>query len=94
MKIDKKLIEHVARTARLKLTDKEINEFIPQLKEVLDAFSKLEEVDTRDVKCSYQPVELMNQFREDVVQDSLSQEDALKNTEHKKDGYFKGPKAV
>ena len=94
MKIDKELIEHVAAVARLKLTDKEIDEFIPQLKEVLDAFSSLKEVDTKGVIPSFQPVELKNVFRDDVVSDSLSQEDALLNTEHKKDGYFKGPKAV
>lgn len=94
MKIDKKLIEHVADVARLKLTEKEINEFIPQLKEVMGAFSKLQEVNTKGVNPSFQPVEIKNVFREDVVTDSLSQEDALLNTEHKKDGYFKGPKAV
>lgn len=94
MKVDEKLIEHVATLARLKLTKEEIKEFTPQLKEVLDSFSKLDEVDTGKVGISPQPIEIKNVMREDRTEASLTQEDALSNAEHKKDGYFKGPRAV
>ena len=94
MKVDKELIEHVATVARLNLTKKEIVEFIPELKEVLEAFSKLSEIKTDNVKPSFQPVELKNMTREDEVEKSLSQEKALENTKQKKEGYFKGPRAV
>ena len=46
------------------------------------------------VEPSFQPVELKNMTREDKVEDSLKQEEALANTKNKKDGYFKGPRAV
>ena len=94
MKIDKELIKHVAETARLKLTDKEIEKFLPQLKEALEYFSKLNEVKTDNAKPSFQPVEIKNALREDKVGKCLTQEEALSLTEHKKDGYFKGPRAV
>ena len=94
MKVDKELIKHVAETARLKLTDKEIEKFLPQLKEALEYFSKLNEVKTDNVKPSFQPVEIKNALREDKEEKCLSQEEALSLTEHKKDGYFKGPRAV
>ena len=94
MKVDKELIEKTASLARLKLTDKEINKFLPQLKEALEFFSKLKEIDTEGVKPSFQPVELKNVMREDREEKCLSQDDALSLTEHKKDGYFKGPRAV
>ena len=94
MKIDKELIKHVAELARLKLTDKEIDKFVPQLKEALEYFSKLDEVNTDNVKPSFQPVEIKNVLREDKEEKCLSQEEALSLTEHKKDGYFKGPRAV
>lgn len=94
MKVDKALLEHVASLARLELTEKEIKKFLPQLKEILEVFSKLDEVNTDNVEPSFQPVELKNVMREDEAKECLSQEDALKLTEHKKDGYFKGPKAV
>ena len=94
MEIDRKLLEHVAQVARLKLTEEEIRKFLPQLKEALEFFSKLEEADTGDVSPSFQPVELKNSMREDVEKECLSQDDALSLTEHKKDGYFKGPRVV
>ena len=94
MKLDKALIEHVAEVAKLDLTEKEIKEFLPQLKEVLESFSKLDKVDTKDVKSSFQPVEIKNVTRDDKTSECLTQEQALSLTEHKKDGYFKGPKAV
>lgn len=94
MKVDKKLIEHVASLARIKLTEQEKEKFAPQLKEILDLFSKLDEVDTKNTEPSYQPVELKNVIREDEPKPSLTQDQALSLTKHKKDGYFKGPKAV
>lgn len=94
MEIDAKLVKKVAELARLELSEKEIDKFIPELKEILNAFSKIDEVNTKGVKPSFQPVELKDFTREDIAEPSLSQEDALANSEHKKDGYFKGPKAV
>ena len=94
MEIDRKLLEHVADVARLKLTEEEIKKFLPQLKEALEFFSQLKEVNTENVKPSFQPVEMKNSMREDKEKECLSQEDALSLAEHKKDGYFKGPKAV
>ncbi len=94
MEIDRKLLEHVAEIARLKLTEKELEKFLPQLKEALEFFSKLNEISTENVKPSFQPVELKNAMREDLERECLSQEDALSLAEHKKEGYFKGPRAV
>lgn len=94
MEVDKKLLEHVAEVARLKLSDNEINKFLPQLKELLEFFSQLKDINTSNVKPSFQPVELKNAMREDKEGKCLSQDDALSLTEHKKNGYFKGPRAV
>jgi len=94
MKVDKELIENVADIARLKLNEEEKNKFVKDFKEILEAFSTINKVDTKDVKISFQPVELQNMVREDEVKASLSQEEALANTKHKKDSYFKGPRAV
>ena len=94
MKVDKELIEHVAGLARLKLTDAKIKKFLPQLKEILEAFSKLDKVDTKKTKASFQPVELKNMLREDKIKPCLTKEEALSNAKEKKDGYFKGPMAV
>lgn len=94
MKVDEQMIRKVATLARLNLTDAEVKEFIPQVKEILEAFNKLDEVDVKDTEISFQPVELTDSMREDKVEPSLSNEEALSNSPNKKDGYFKGPRAV
>lgn len=94
MEVDRKLLEHIAEIARLKLNEEEIKRFLPQLKEVFEFFSKLKDINTDNVKPSFQPLEIKNVMREDKDEECLSQDDALSLTEHKKDGYFKGPRAV
>ena len=94
VEITKELIEHVAEVARLKLTDKEIEKFSKELKEIIGVFSNIDNVDTKNIEASLQPVELKNMLREDIEEKAFSQEDALSLTEHKKGGYFKGPRAV
>lgn len=94
MTINKEIIERIAKNARLNLTEKEIKEFLPQLKEVIEVFSKLDEVKTDKIKPSVQPIDLINITRDDISENCLTQEQALSNTKNKKDNYFKGPKAV
>ncbi|MBS3157332.1 Asp-tRNA(Asn)/Glu-tRNA(Gln) amidotransferase subunit GatC [Candidatus Woesearchaeota archaeon] len=94
MKVDKELIKRVAENSRLNLTEYEINEFLPQLKEVLENFELIQKAPTKDLEPSFQPLEIKNITREDKIEKTLSQEDALKNTKHKQNGYFKGPKAI
>lgn len=94
MKIDKELIKKVAKNTRLELTDKETEKFVEDFKDILNTFSELDEVKTENTKPSFHPVKFKESLREDKVEKCLSQEEALKNTEHKKDGYFKGPKAI
>lgn len=96
VKVDRKLLLGVARNARLNLTDSEIEKFLPQLQEIFDAFSKLDELKeaVEKEKPSFQPVALKNVMREDKQEKCLSQEQALGNTEHKDAAYFKGPKVI
>ena len=77
---------------QLELTDQEIKEFLPQIKEVLNAFSKLKEAPSNNLEPSFQPIEVKNITREDKIEKCLTQEQTLQNTQYKKDGYFKGPK--
>ena len=93
MKVDSELIRKIAKTARLDLSEKEIATFTPQLQEILNFFSEIEEANVSE-QPSFLPVDLKNITREDIPRKCLSQEDSLRNTAHKKDGYFKGPKAI
>lgn len=94
MEINKELITKVAKNARLSLSDEEIKEFVPQFKEILKTFSEISKVNTDNIKPSFQPIELKNKLREDIPKASVPTEELLKNTKHKKDNYFLGPKAL
>lgn len=88
------IVKHVAKLARLKLTEEEINRFSKELAEIEKAFSKIKEVDTDKIEPTFQPIEMKNVMREDSPEKSLSQEEALANAGHKEKGFFKGPKVV
>jgi len=94
MKINKELVLSVAKNARLNLSEKEIEEFLPQFEDVLNSFEDIKKVDTKGIKEAFHPVEIRDHVREDKVEKSLTQEEALKNTKQKKEGYFKGPKSI
>ncbi len=94
MKIDKETIKQVAKNARLNLTGNEIEKFTKECSDILEAFSKVQSVDTKNTEPAFHPIEIKNHLREDIIGDSLSQDDALKNAKHQERGYFKGPKAL
>jgi aspartyl-tRNA(Asn)/glutamyl-tRNA(Gln) amidotransferase subunit C len=90
--VTEETIKHVAKIARVQLTDDEIKKFTGQLKDVLDSFRKIDEVNTKDVKPSFHPQEIKNVFREDKVK--RWKWDPFSNTRHKEEKHFKGPRVV
>ncbi len=91
MEIDEKTVRHVAKLARLELTEKEVKTFQKDMNNVLESFNVLSDVEAEP---SFQPMHMENVFRKDDVEKSLSQGEALLNTKHKEKGFFKGPKAI
>ena len=94
MKLDKLLVKEIAKIARLNLTEQELDKIEKDMNDVLTAFSKIQNVKTENVKMSIQPVEMKNSLREDKIKKSLNYQEALSQTNNKKDGYFVGPKAI
>ncbi len=94
MKIDKEIIERVAKVSRLTLNEKEKENFVKDFKEVLDVFSKISKINTDNVELSVQPVKVENVFREDKVGKSLNEKEVFQNTELKEKGFFKGPRIL
>jgi aspartyl-tRNA(Asn)/glutamyl-tRNA(Gln) amidotransferase subunit C len=92
--ISRETVKKVAALARLKLTEHETDRFSRDLESILDAFRDLEKVDTKWIKPSFQPIETKNVLREDRIEGSLTQEEALANTQNKERGFFRGPKVA
>ena len=88
-------IEKAAETARLSLTKSELNKISKELDTILKAFEELDRAVTgKDVRPSFQPVDVRDVSRKDEVRPGLTQKQALSNTKHKESGYFRGPTAV
>ncbi len=91
MEIDEETVKHVAKLARIKLDEKEIEQFKKDLSSILDLFSKIDKLKTDD-EFTVQPVESNNSLREDEIEKSLQKEEVFKNTQHEEGGFFKGPR--
>lgn len=91
MSITTKDVQHVAKLARLQLSPEEEATFTEQMNAILQYAEKLNELDTDNVKPTTQVLQVSNVMRDDVVKESLSQEDALLNAPEDEDGHFKVP---
>jgi len=81
-------VRKIARLANLTLSAEEEKIFTPQLAVTLEYVRQLEEVDTARVEPTAQVTGLENVFREDEVQPSLSQENALANAPQTYNGFI------
>jgi aspartyl-tRNA(Asn)/glutamyl-tRNA(Gln) amidotransferase subunit C len=86
MKID---VLHIAKLANLPLKKDEIEKYEKQLSSILEYIEKLQKVNTDNVKETSQVTNLENVTRDDITTPSLSQEEALSNTNNKQNGLFK-----
>ena len=82
-------VEHVARLARLRLSDEELEQMRTDLSRILGYIDMLEEVDVSDVPPTAQVTDLFNVMREDQARPSLPREDALANAPEQQDGMFR-----
>ena len=94
MKISKKEVEHVAHLARLTLTEEELDKMTGQLDNILSYVDKLGELDTSQVVPTTHVFSLSNAFREDVVRESLTQAEAVKNGPQHNGEMFQVPRII
>jgi aspartyl-tRNA(Asn)/glutamyl-tRNA(Gln) amidotransferase subunit C len=87
-------IEHVARLARLALTDEEKARMKAQLGVILEHAARVQEVAAEDVLPTAHAVPRANVLRPDVVEPCLTPEDALSNAPEAEGGRFKVPRIV
>ena len=87
-------VAHVAKLARLDLTDAETKLFQEQLGRVLEYAEKLKELDVTQVEAASHAIPVFNIFREDETRPGLSAEEALRNAPHQANGLFIVTKVV
>ncbi|HET6650066.1 MAG TPA: Asp-tRNA(Asn)/Glu-tRNA(Gln) amidotransferase subunit GatC [Candidatus Limnocylindria bacterium] len=84
-------VEHVARLARLHLTDDEIDRMQSQLSNILEAIETLRDVDTSQVGPTASVIQLENVMRDDEVRPGLTREAALANAPLRDDPFLRVP---
>ncbi len=85
-------VEHVAKLARLELTEDEKELYTKQLGDVLKYVDQMNEVDTSNVKPMCQVIDFVNVTREDEVVHDISREELMANAPYEENGFFKVPK--
>jgi aspartyl-tRNA(Asn)/glutamyl-tRNA(Gln) amidotransferase subunit C len=91
MAITREQVVHVARLARLELSEDELERMREQLSAILEAVGKVAQLDLAGVEPTAHPLDLVNVLAEDVPRPSLPREEALANAPDPEDGFFGVP---
>lgn len=94
MAITRDQVLHVARLARLDLGDDEVERLTLELSAILDAVSKVAELDLTGVPPTSHPLDLVNSWSEDEPHDSLALDDALANAPARDGDLFRVPRTA
>ena len=91
MAITRDEVLHVARLARLALTDEEVVRLTAELDAILEAVSKVSELDLADVPPTSHPLDLVNVWDEDEPRPSLSLDEVFANAPARENDLFRVP---
>lgn len=94
MKISSDEVKHIAKLAKLSLSDDEVEKYAKDLGEIATFVEKLNEVDIAGVKPTAHILDIQNVFREDEVKPSFDREEMLMNAPSKEAGCISVPKVV
>jgi aspartyl-tRNA(Asn)/glutamyl-tRNA(Gln) amidotransferase subunit C len=87
-------VEHVARLARLALTDDEVEQFTRELGVILDHADQVAALDLRDVPPTAHPLPLVNVLRADAARPGLDRDEVLAMAPDAEDGRFRVPRIL
>jgi aspartyl-tRNA(Asn)/glutamyl-tRNA(Gln) amidotransferase subunit C len=93
MAISREDVLHVARLARLSIPQDELESVREQLGAILEAVSKVSELDLSGVEPTSHPLDLVNVWDDDVARPSLTRDEALANAPDAAESAFRVPSA-
>jgi aspartyl-tRNA(Asn)/glutamyl-tRNA(Gln) amidotransferase subunit C len=92
--LDANAVRHVAKLARLRLGDDEVERFRSQLGAILEHISMLRKVDVSDVEPMAHPLPMTNRLDDDVPVDPMPIEDVLRNAPAVEGRFLAVPKVL
>jgi len=90
--IEIKDVEHVAKLARLELTEEEKVKYSKQLSDIVKYVEQMNEVDTTNVEPMNHPIHFTNVMREDEIRYDVEKEELMKNAPQREGDFFRVPK--
>jgi len=94
MSITREEVLHVARLARLALSDDEVDRLKDQMGGILDYVRQLDTLDTRDIVPTSHAVEMGTPFRDDSVRPFGDKEALLANAPDREGDFFRVPRII
>lgn len=94
MAIDRATVDHVARLARLALSDEERERFAEQIGRILEYCGRLNELPLADVPPTSHVIPITNVLRDDAVTPSLDRDEVLTAAPAHDAGFFRVPKVL
>jgi aspartyl-tRNA(Asn)/glutamyl-tRNA(Gln) amidotransferase subunit C len=92
--ISREDVAHLARLARIEMSDSELDHLAQEMAVILDAVARVQEVATSDVPPTSHPIPVNNVVREDIVRPSLSPAEALSGAPAQAEDRFKVPQIL
>lgn len=83
------LVRHLAGLARIQVSDQEVEQFTKQLGLIVDSVATINKAVQGDVPATSHPIPMANVFREDVIEPSLTQAEALSGAPDSAQGRFR-----
>ena len=93
-KISKDQVSKVAKLAKLKLNEEQIDKHAVQIEKILDYINQLEKIDTTNVPCTTRAIEVTNVLRSDANEKYDDKEDILQLAPSRENNFIKVPKII
>ena len=93
-KLTQEQVRHVAKLARLNISEDEVRLFTEQLSDILEYVAQLQKLDTENIEPLAHALPVHNVLREDIVKPSLSNDEALANAPQRDGEFFAVPKVL
>ncbi len=94
MSVDTAIVRHIAKLARIAVTDQEVDAMVPELNNILAWVEQLQEVDVTGVEPMTAVIPNVLRLREDAVSDGRIRDQVLKNAPVAEHGFFAVPKVI
>jgi len=92
--IEKDKVKHIADLAKINISEEEYPKYQQQLYDILSEIEKIQEVEITEEEIMISPIENRNCYKDDIILNHISKEDALRNAKRVSDDYIIVPKVI